>query len=205
MRKAIGAILIVGVLGMTGCQSNVSDSKIVATATTNSTEQPIHTEAPKETPTAVPEATITPEATAKATKAPEETIAPKETKKPEKAESSYLGSYKITTFKMATISAMSNEEAEKAVGKTVEYGNETFKSINETVKNPNYKETIETKETFEADIQGLITFQELGIEADNITMIEVTNGDAIGRIFYVVNNDKLLICQDGAYFTAVRK
>ncbi|MDO5521377.1 MAG: hypothetical protein Q4G58_12870, partial [bacterium] len=130
---------------------------------------------------------------------------PKATKKPEQAQKSYYGSFKITSFKMARISAMFNEEAEAVVGKTIEFGKDSFKGIQSTVKAPNYKESVETKEKFEEDFKEFTTFKELGRKADQITAVEITNADEIGRIFYVIDNNTIAIYQDGALFTAVRK
>ncbi|MDO5521378.1 MAG: hypothetical protein Q4G58_12875 [bacterium] len=81
MRKVMCTMLVIGALGITGCQSSVSDNKIVATATTNSTVAPIHTEAVKEMAAETDKTAENTVESTKATKRPISDVAPEATQK----------------------------------------------------------------------------------------------------------------------------
>lgn len=217
MRKIMYAMLLIGTLGMTACQGKATgqgnaNQGITATSETpQQTNEPVHTETPEQTEevketekvneTEQPIETVVPEQTAE----PKETKKPEKTEKPEKAEKPYYGSWEITSFKMGRVTAISTEDAQKLVGTTITYSKEKLSNQNDTITNPNYEENTETKETFEDDNRGTVTFDDLGVKGNSITAVVVPEVDTIGQAFFVINDNTIAIFLDGVYFIASKK
>ncbi len=104
----------------------------------------------------------------------------------------------------------SKEDAEKLVGKSLSFTADqaTFfgddpSYIDETASNPAYTRTDVSGREFTAGYR--MTFENLGIDADSVPKINVSEGDKTVCDFLVKDDDTLVLIGGGTYFELVRK
>ena len=122
---------------------------------------------------------------------------------------SWFGSYVITDYVIAGVTAMGPDEAENWINYSVEYGPNGFNSNGVLLEDPVYNERLVGKEEFETGWVGSgggYYFTTLGIEGDSVLEVTIDNSDEFGRFFYVLDDGKILIHHpDGVFFIAERR
>lgn len=121
------------------------------------------------------------------------------------AAQSYYGKWKVTQYYAAYITALSTEEMNAQIGTECEYGADTFISGGKKLDSPQYSESEETKADFEADYQGQPTFELMGITVDAVKQISIDNSYDFGSMFYVKDDNTIIIIYEGGFFEAVRE
>lgn len=124
----------------------------------------------------------------------------------------YFGDWKVTScLGEAPVSAMTREEMEACVGLTMSYGEDQFTAEGltcEFLPGTAYAEDIITAEAFQAACG--LSPAELGIEASMLLHVTVNiegnvgQNRLLGRDFFVLDSDSLLIYCDGVFFQAER-
>lgn len=125
----------------------------------------------------------------------------------------YFGDWEVTAcMGTAPVSAMSQEEADACVGLAVSYGKDSFTAEGLTCEfSPGtaYAEDIITAEAFQAACG--LSPEELGVSASMLLHVTVNvegepgQNRLLGRDFFVLDSDRLMIYCDGAFFQAERK
>lgn len=125
----------------------------------------------------------------------------------------YFGDWEVTAcMGTAPVSAMSREEADACVGLAVSYGTDSFTAEGITCEfSPGtaYAEDIITAEAFQAACQ--LEPADLGVSASMLLHVTVNiegnvgQNRLLGRDFFVLDSDRLMIYCDGAFFQAERK
>ena len=142
----------------------------------------------------------------------ESIISDNNNKKNEKNNEIYLGKWLVKrVVAFAKISAIEDEEIKKFINKELVYSLNEAKIDNKLLENPYYKKSqISDDEFFE---KGYIYLEDIGINKDNVNKVEVfsknTNDYAyawyeFGGIFYIKDNDTLIVDYKGAYFEVKR-
>lgn len=131
---------------------------------------------------------------------------------PPVVEPSYFGDWEVTALLgTAPACAMSQEELDACVGLTMSYETDRFTAEGltcEFLPGTAYAEDIVTAETFTAACQ--LSPEELGVEASMLLHVTVGiqgnlgQNRLLGRDFFVLGTDSLLIYCDGAFFQAER-
>lgn len=124
----------------------------------------------------------------------------------------YLGDWEITAaLGNAPSCAMSQEELDACVGLTISYGEDRFTAEGltcEFLPGTAYSENIITAEEFTAACQ--LEPSELGVSASMLLHVTVGiqgnigQNRLLGRDFFVLDSDRLLVYCDGAFFQAER-
>lgn len=125
---------------------------------------------------------------------------------------SYFGDWEVTAaLGSAPSCAMSQEEIDACVGLTISYGEDSFTAEGltcEFLPGTAYAEDIITAEAFTAACQ--LEPSELGVSASMLLHVTVDiqgnigQNRLLGRDFFVLGGDSLLIYCDGAFFQAER-
>ena len=126
----------------------------------------------------------------------------KETKS--NSDGSYFGTWKVTKYYIPGISALTNKEAEGYIGKICEYSEDVFTGDGAVTDAPDYQEFEQTADDFSANYGG-ITLDSIGITADSVKQVNVSNAYDFGSSFYVKDANTILISSDGVFFEAVRQ
>lgn len=124
----------------------------------------------------------------------------------------YFGDWEVTAcLGTAPVSAMSQEEIDACIGLTMSYGADSFTAEGLTCEfqpGTAYAEDVITAEAFQAAC-GLAP-AELGVTASMLLHVtvniegEVGQNRLLGRDFFVLDSDSLLVYCDGAFFRAER-
>lgn len=117
----------------------------------------------------------------------------------------YYGKWKVTQYYAAYITALSREEMDARIGTEYEYGAEVFISDGQQLDAPQYSESEVQKADFEADYQGQLTFEQLGITTDTIKQISIDNSYDCGSTCFIKDDNTILILYEGVFFEAVRE
>ena len=117
----------------------------------------------------------------------------------------YYGKWKVTQYYAAYITALSREEMDARIGTEYEYGAEVFISDGQQLDAPQYSESEVQKADFEADYQGQLTFEQLGITTDTIKQISIDNSYDCGSTYFIKDDNTILILYEGVFFEAVRE
>ncbi len=117
----------------------------------------------------------------------------------------YYGKWKVTQYYAAYITALSREEMDARIGTEYEYGAEVFISDGQQLDAPQYSESEVQKADFEADYQGQLTFEQLGITTDTIKQISIDNSFDCGSTCFIKDDNTILILYEGVFFEAVRE
>lgn len=124
----------------------------------------------------------------------------------------YFGDWKVTAcLGISPASAMSREEADGCVGLAVSYKEDSFTAEGTACQfqpGTAYAEDVITAEEFQTACQ--LELSELGVSASMLLHVTVNiEGETgqnrlLGRDFFVLGGDSLLIYCDGAFFQAER-
>ena len=130
----------------------------------------------------------------------------------EDAGSKMLGSWIIKrTVAFGKVSALSDEGINKLIGKRIKYSSNTANFGNKICKYPKYKKSrISEKDFFENN--GYTSFKELGLQGDNVTMVEVFSEKedynnfwyTIGGRVFVKDKNTLIANYEGVFFELVK-
>ena len=125
----------------------------------------------------------------------------------------YFGDWEVTAcMGTAPVSAMTREEIDACVGLTVSYGADSFTAEGITCEfSPGtaYVEDVITAEAFQAACQ--LEPADLGVSASMLLHVTVNvegepgQNRLLGRDFFVLDSDRLMVYCDGAFFRAERK
>lgn len=126
---------------------------------------------------------------------------------------SYLGTWVIQKqLDGAPLGDFGNMELKDIIGKELTFSaqkascfGDSVDTLGQYVNNPDYKKTDVPKSEFEQVND--VTFSSLGINGDSITQIVVTKDPDrnTGIVFYVLDNNRLLVNGAGTYFILTRK
>lgn len=194
MKKIVWVVLLALTIGsVCGCQEK---------------EAPAASE--ENAPAATKEAVMTGKteepAVAEETGKPDSTASDKTEAVSQKPVQSYYGKWKVEQYYSSYITAVSREEMEALIGAECEYEADYFISGETRLDSPQYSESTETEQEFdEANNQSGINFQLLGITADAIRQISIDNSYGFGSVFYVKDENTIMIIYEGVFFEAVRQ
>ena len=121
------------------------------------------------------------------------------------AEKSYFGDWQITECAgFASVSALSQEEADAYTGTTLTYQADIISvGTEENIEVSGYEETPYQTAAMTEDYR--VNPENLGIEAEEVLSVFVdANGDYFGQYFFVLEENVLLIYHEGAFFRAER-
>lgn len=119
----------------------------------------------------------------------------------------YYGSYQVTDYVTLGIGALSSDEMLGWMGCLLEYDQDRVSFEDAILENPQYIETIVSREEFETSFRGSgggYTFEALGIQGDSLLYVEIGDSYAFGSSFYVCDKNSILILLDGVFFKAER-
>lgn len=118
----------------------------------------------------------------------------------------YYGSFRVTSLKgTAAVYAMSDEEINEKIGKTLSYGADTlvFGEAVIDVTPDAYDMESYPADRFSTDFK--ITASDLGITAKEVQAVSVlVEGNYFGNYFFVVDSDTLIVYHEGVFFEAKR-
>lgn len=125
----------------------------------------------------------------------------------------YFGDWEVTAcLGTAPVSALSQEEIDACIGLTMSYGADSFTAEGLTCEfqpGTAYAEDIVTAEAFQAACG--LPLEELGVTASMLLHVTVNiegnvgQNRLLGRDFFVLDSDRLMVYCDGAFFQAERK
>lgn len=127
------------------------------------------------------------------------------------SEKAYFGRYVIKRLlAYGPVSAYGDEDIQDMAGKKVSFSEDKAScfgddkdSLNQTAENPVYKEETISKADFEADNR--ITFEKLGLEDDSITKVTAEDSKGNGSVFYIKNENTIILYGGGIYLELVRE
>lgn len=122
----------------------------------------------------------------------------------------YFGEWVINQVQAYGVGTFSGEDAESLLGKSLSFAvNEASyfgdqpSDIGKMASNPIYTETVISENDFVANYR--IPFDNLGIEADTITEVNVSDANGNVSTFFIKDDNTLIIYGGGTYFELVRK
>jgi len=121
------------------------------------------------------------------------------------AEKSYFGDWQITECAgFASVSALSQEEADAYTGTTLTYQADAMSvGTEENIEVSGYEETPYQTAAMTEDYR--VNPENLGIETEELLSVFVgANGDYFGQYFFVLDEHALLIYHEGAFLRAER-
>ena len=108
------------------------------------------------------------------------------------------------------VGTYSSEDANSILGKILSFSENKAScfgdqpsDIDQLATNPVYKKTIISKSDFAANYR--ITFDKLGIKADSISELTVSDSKGNGCTFFIKDDNTLIIYGGGTYFELIRK
>lgn len=132
--------------------------------------------------------------------------AERETGSGDAAQITYLGVWEITGCRgTAAVYALSEEEIDGMIGKTVTYeADKFFYDNSEEGGAVLYREEMMTDSRLDEDFG--VAYADLGISGSELLHVEAegVEGNFFGIYFYVVDENTLMIYYDGVFFEAVR-
>lgn len=121
-------------------------------------------------------------------------------------EPDYYGAYQVTGLRgTAAVYAMSDEEIEAEIGKTLSYGPDSldYKEASIDLSPEAYEEVAYPADQLYEDFR--IRAFDLGITAEEIRAVSIlVEGNFFGNYFFIVDTDTLLIYYEGVFFEAKR-
>lgn len=188
---AIVLIAVIGLVGLTGCSTNVG------APTPNASSD--STGAPSESPSALPSPT--------SADSPDNTAA--STAGEQAPAQDYYGQWTVKSVLAYGIGTYSESDAKKLIGSSLSfsadkavYYNDTPSAGAITAKNPNYQESTLSAEDFLTNFH--TTFDKLGITAGSINAVYVSNPDAGGCTLLVKDKNSMILVAGGTYFELTR-
>lgn len=104
----------------------------------------------------------------------------------------------------------SSEDAESLIGKSLSFSADRASffgdqpsDIAKVITNPVYKKTVISKSDFVTTYR--MSFDKLGVKADSISDVTVSDSNRTGFIFFIKDDNTLIIYGGGTYFELVRK
>lgn len=207
MKKRHLCVILLLCLGLTACGANTaaegSEPGTEVQTRQESIAEPIEavseTEAEQETAAASEAAELQQETAVEAETGMQQETAPAE------AEKSYFGDWQITECAgFASVSALSQEEADAYTGTTLTYQADAMSvGTEENIEVSGYEETPYQTAAMTEDYR--VNPENLGIETEEMLSVFVgANGDYFGQYFFVLDENALLIYHEGAFFRAER-
>lgn len=115
----------------------------------------------------------------------------------------FYGTWKITSCAgTASVYALSQEEIDAKMGTILTYERNFYTWNGESTWVVGYDRTMLTAEEFQNAFK--IPLSALGVQEDQILEISADQGGTFGDYAYVVDQDTLLVFEDGVFFTAER-
>lgn len=110
------------------------------------------------------------------------------------------------------VGTYSNEDIKNIVGRKLSFSKEKASCFGDQIKymddvaiNPIYKKTDISKSDFTKDYRNRLTFDDLGIKSDSIIQINVSDAKGNGCVFFVRDNDTLILQGGGVFFELTRE
>lgn len=230
---AIILIFFVGLIGLTGCQLSTNKDSTNNTKSLPNTNgdtknkvtldsTPVQQEPDKQSNTNTPEQaqdnknipTQTQENTNTPKQSQDNKNVPKQVQitKPSTNQTKevFYGQWVIKkVLAYGSVGTYSNVDANSIVGKNLSFSADKAScfgdkpsDISKVATNPIYKKTVISKNDFETNYR--ITFDKLGIKADSISEITVSDSKGNGCTFFIKDNNILIIYGGGTYFELLR-
>lgn len=219
-------IMTVAAVGLTGCKKSsgvITDNTTDISDSTSTTEDeftPADTATPPEDTTDVNETNDQSNSNGDQNQSTDNTADDPQgnnTSDPEQGQTSssdqgvvYYGDWVINKVLAYGIGTYSKEDAESLVGKELSFTADQATSfgddpslIEKSVSEPVYSETVLTSSDFVTNYR--MSFDNLGIKADSIPVISVTNGDGAVCSFLVKDENTLILIGGGTYFELTKK
>ena len=125
-------------------------------------------------------------------------------------EETYYGEWIINQVQAYGIGTYSVEDAESLFGENLRftadeasYFGDQLSDVEKLAMNPIYTETVISESDFVENYR--IPFDNLGIEADSISEINVSDSNGSVSTFFIKDDNTLIIYGGGTYFELVRK
>lgn len=116
----------------------------------------------------------------------------------------YYGTWQISEVKFASVSAMSQQKAEKYIGKTIIYRPDDMTDIDGNILTSEYSEQTILADEFEKTWNQGVSFKDIGFDSDSIVHVTLDQVSTLGGSFYFSpeNTEQLVMIQDGVFFIA---
>lgn len=130
---------------------------------------------------------------------------------PKSQEQIYMGNWVIKrAIAYAPAETYSKSDINSLIGKRLTFSpqkatcfGDSMSYLNESVQNPMYSKSSVFKDDFQS--QNKVTFDNLGVSGPTITMIEVKDSSGKGCIFYIKDNNTMILYGGGVYFEIDRE
>lgn len=111
-----------------------------------------------------------------------------------------------------SVGTYSKEDIKSIIGRKLSFSKEKascfgdqVKYIDDVVINPIYKKTDISRIDFSTDYRKRLTFDDLGIKSDSVSQINVADSKGNGCVFFIKDNDTLILQGGGAFFELTRE
>ena len=119
---------------------------------------------------------------------------------------SYYGQWLVTeNIATAPVYALSQEEIDQMIGAELSYTEDSFISPEGITDNPAYQESRESNAAFGEGYNGQLSLDDLSIAADEVAVITIENSESFGSLFYIKDDNTLIISYNGVFFMAARQ
>lgn len=122
---------------------------------------------------------------------------------------SYFGEWVINQVQASGVGTYSEEDMESLIGKTITFTKETasvftdqLSDVGKVAENPIYTETVLSASDVVENYR--IPLDSLGIEADTVTEVVVTDTNGYVSSFFIKDDDTLILIGGGTYFELLR-
>jgi hypothetical protein len=120
----------------------------------------------------------------------------------------FYGQWVITkVIAYGPVGTYSNDDIKNIVGRKLSFSKEKASCFGDQIKdldnvaiNPIYEKTVVSKSEFAADYRYRLSFDNLGIKSDSITRIYAVDAKHNGCMFYIKDNETLILYGGGVYF-----
>lgn len=110
----------------------------------------------------------------------------------------FYGQWVITqSLAYGPVGTYTKDDIKNMIGKKLGYSEEEASYENNVHKKPVYEKSIIPKNDFEDNNH--ISFDTIGVKSNNIEQITINGLDSIGHIFYIRDNNTLILFDGGAY------
>lgn len=124
----------------------------------------------------------------------------------------YFGTWTVEkVLAYAQVGTYSKEDAEKLIGKNLNFASEEAQLINDqpevspvTFKNPEYEETVTS--TDDVTLNYSLTFEQLELKEGTVTEVAVsgTDQDAGGCTLLIQDSQSMILCAGGTFFKLIK-
>lgn len=112
-------------------------------------------------------------------------------------ENSFLGTWKISSYRLGNITAITEQDAAKFIGKTIFLGENSAELIDDLCESPNYNITEEKTRPYLHEMYR-INPEKIGIKEDELSILNLTCERESYEI--IMSNKNLLLFIDGVFF-----